>query len=89
MNWDKILIRIHTVVDPKRENSNLNLLRIKNPKRILPENWTENTLSAIMAQAKDVSEKVDVRNTDPPELLERVPIPLTQKQGLKRGFPVQ
>ena len=42
-----------------------------------------------MAQAKDVSEKVDVRNTDPPELLERVPIPLTQKQGLKRAFPVQ
>ena len=42
-----------------------------------------------MAQTRDVSEKVDVRNTDPPELLERVPIPLTQKQGLKRGFPVQ
>ena len=40
-----------------------------------------------MAQTRDVSEKVDVRNTDPLELLKRVPVPLTQKQGLKKGFP--
>ena len=35
-----------------------------------------------MAQTRDVSEKVDVRNTDPPELLERVQVPFP-KQGLK------
>ena len=36
-----------------------------------------------MAQTKDVSEKVDVRNTDPPELLKRVqvPFPTTGSKG--------
>ena len=37
-----------------------------------------------MAQTRDVSEKVDVRNTDPPELLKRVQVPLTQT-GSKKG----
>ena len=84
MNRDKILIKIHTVVDRKRENSNLNLLRTKVPK-ILPENFYREHPLATQAQTRGVSEKVDVRNTDPLELLKRVPVPLTQKQGLKKG----
>ena len=79
MNRDKILIIIHTVVDRKRENSNLNLLRTKNPKNTAGKS-KQRTPPAIMAQTRDVSEKVDVRNTDPPELLKRVQVPLTQNR---------
>ena len=84
MNRDKILIIIHTVVDRKRENSNLNLLRTKNPKNTAGKS-KQRTPPAIMAQTRDVSEKVDVRNTDPPELLKRVQVPFP-KTGSKGPF---
>ena len=42
----------------------------------------QRTPPAIMAQTRDVSEKVDVRNTDPPELLKRVQVPFP-KTGSK------
>ena len=79
MNRDKILIIIHTVVDRKRENSNLNLLRTKNPKNTAGKLNREHP-PAIMAQTRDVSEKVDVRNTYPLELPERVQVPSTQNR---------
>ena len=89
MNRDKILIIIHTVVDRKRENSNLNLLRTKNPKNTAGKLNREHPLPAIMAQTRGVSEKVDVRNTDPPELFKKSTSSPDPKQGLKRAFPVQ
>ena len=39
-----------------------------------------------MAQTKDVSEKVDVRSTDPLELIRKCISSLDPKQGLKRAF---
>ena len=70
----------------KREELQSESLKDQSPK-ILPENFYREHPLATQAQTRGVSEKVDVRNTDPLELFKRVPVPLTQKWGLKKDFP--